>query len=93
MTSPYKGKTKGQNIFLLISMAGWLIVGASLIYLMPVAANLVSHSATTETWMETLARGGYKPELAEIGGSIAFILTVAGNLLWYGKQENAQPKR
>ncbi|MEL6814610.1 MAG: hypothetical protein AAFP03_07325 [Cyanobacteria bacterium J06598_3] len=93
MTSPYPGKTKGQNIFLLVSMAGWLIVGASLIYLMPVAANLIAHSATTETWMETLGRGGYKPAMAEIGGSIAFVLTVTGNLLWYRKQKNAQPKR
>lgn len=93
MASPYKGKTKGQNIFLLVSMAGWLIVGASLIYLMPVAANLVAHSATTETWMETLASGGYKPAMAEIGGTVAFILTVAGNAVWYRKQENAQPKR
>ncbi|MEM9088637.1 MAG: hypothetical protein AAGC93_07820 [Cyanobacteria bacterium P01_F01_bin.53] len=87
MTSPYKGQSQGKTIFLLASMVGWLIVGASLIYLVPVAANIVRHSELTETWMETLARGGYRPMMAVVGGGIAFVLTVLGNLIWYQRFE------
>lgn len=87
MSSPYKGQSQAKTLFLLASMVGWLIVGASLIYLVPVAANLIRPSSTTATWMETLSRGGYAPNLAIYGGGIAFVLTVAGNILWYRKFE------
>jgi hypothetical protein len=87
MSSPYKGQSTAKTIFLLASAVGWLIVGASLIYLMPVAANTFRHSELTTTWMETLARSGYNPMLAIVGGSVAFVLTVAGNALWYQKFE------
>lgn len=87
MTSPYQGQSKGKTIFLLASMVGWLIVGASLIYLVPVAAHLVSPSELTDTWMETLGRSGYNPMMAIVGGGIAFVLTVIGNVLWYQKFE------
>ena len=90
MPDPYPGPSKAKTFFLLASMVGWLIVGASLIYLMPVAANLVRPSELTGTWMETLTRGGYNPMLAIIGGGAAFILTVVGNLLWYQKVEEKQ---
>ena len=80
-------QSKAKTIFLLISMVGWLIVGASLIYLVPVAANIVRHSELTETWMETLARGGYRPMMAVVGGGIAFVLTVLGNVIWYQRFE------
>lgn len=33
--------------------------------------------------METLSRGGYRPQLAVIGGGVSFVLAVVGNLLWY----------
>ena len=87
MPAPYSGQSKAKTIFLLASMVGWLIVGASLIYLMPVAANLVRPSELTDTWMETLTRGGYNPMLAVTGGGAALVLTVVGNLLWYQRAE------
>jgi hypothetical protein len=87
MSSPYKGQSTAKTIFLLASAVGWLIVGASLIYLMPVAANTFRHSELTSTWMETLGRSGYNPMLAIVGGGAAFVLTVAGNALWYQKFE------
>ena len=87
MTAPYSGQSKAKTIFLLVSMVGWLIVGASLIYLMPVAAHTFRPSALTNTWMQTLARSGYSPMMAVIGGGTAFVLTVAGNALWYQKFE------
>lgn len=91
MSAPYKGQSTAKTIFLLASAVGWLIVGASLIYLMPVAANTLRPSELTHTWMETLSRGGYNPMLAVIGGGAAFVLTVAGNALWYQKFERKAP--
>jgi len=68
-------------------MVGWLIVGASLIYITPFAANMLRPSALTETWMTTLTRGGYNPMLAVNGGGAALVLTVIGNAIWYKKFE------
>ncbi|MEL6160916.1 MAG: hypothetical protein AAFQ40_11840 [Cyanobacteria bacterium J06623_5] len=87
MSSPYKGQSQAKTFFLLASAVGWLIVGASLIYLVPAAANVLQPSETTGVWMETLGRSGYNPQMAAVGGGIAFVLTVAGNALWYQKFE------
>lgn len=87
MTSPYKGQTKAKTLFLLASAAGWLIVGASLIYLVPAGVNQFRPSDLTQTWMETLGRSGYNPMLAVVGGGIAFALTVIGNAVWYRRFE------
>lgn len=74
-------------------MAGWLIVGAALIYLVPAAANTFNPSDLTATWIETLGRSGYNPRMAVIGGGVALVLTVAGNALWYQKlQDKFQSK-
>jgi len=83
MTSPYKGQTTAKTIFLLVSAVGWLIVGASLIYLVPAGMNQFRPSDLTHTWMETLGRSGYSPMLAIAGGGVAFVLTVIGNAVWY----------
>ncbi|MGD1898948.1 MAG: hypothetical protein ACFB16_18590 [Phormidesmis sp.] len=79
----FTGQSPAKTIFLLASMACWLIVGASLIYLVPAAMDAFRPSATTGVWMETLSRGGYRPQLAVIGGGVSFVLAVVGNLLWY----------
>ncbi len=76
-------QTKGKTVFLLISMVGWLLSGGALIYLTPFLANQVSHSTTTNLWMENLSHGGYNPTLALMGGSSILILTVIGNAIWY----------
>ena len=80
-------QTKGKTIFLLASMVGWLIVGASLIYLVPFMVNKLAPSDLNTVWMETLGRSGYNPMLAIIGGGIAFAITVAGNFIWYQRFE------
>ena len=81
------GQSQAKTIFLLTSMVGWLAVGASLIYLVPVAAHWLRPSELTATWMTTLGRSGYNPMLAIVGGGAALVLTVAGNWLWYEKFE------
>ena len=93
MTVPTKGQSPAKTVFLLVSMVGWLIVGASLIYLVPAAANTVSPSELTATWMETLGRSGYNPKMAVIGGGAAFVLTVAGNALWYQTLQDRYQKK
>jgi hypothetical protein len=85
MSSPYQGQSTAKTIFLLASAVGWLIVGASLIYLMPVAANTFRPSELTDTWMATLGRSGYNPMLAVVGGGSALVLTTIGNVVWYQK--------
>ncbi|MEO1623028.1 MAG: hypothetical protein AAFU53_18605 [Cyanobacteria bacterium J06632_3] len=100
MSSPYKGQSQAKTIFLLASAVGWLIVGASLIYLVPAAANTLQPTPVTNTWMETLGRSGYNPQLAIVGGGVALVLTTLGNAFWYrdkwyqlveGKQSKGNP--
>lgn len=76
-------QSKAKTIFLLISMVGWLIVGAALMYLFPIMANVLAHSDLTELWVTNLTQWGYRPELAYAGGGAALVLTVAGNFVWY----------
>lgn len=87
MPSPYQGQSTAKTLFLLSSAVGWLIVGASLIYLVPFALNLFRPSETTGTWIGTLARSGYDPMLAISGGGIALTLTTLGNWIWHQKFE------
>ncbi|MEO1636962.1 MAG: hypothetical protein AAFS04_17985 [Cyanobacteria bacterium J06631_9] len=83
MSAPTQGQSTAKTLFLLGSMACWLIVGASLIYLVPAAMDTFRPSDTTGVWMATLSRGGYSPQLAIRGGSVAFVLAVVSNVLWY----------
>lgn len=83
MNAPIQGQSTAKTLFLLVSMVCWLIVGASLIYLVPATMNTFRPSETTVVWMETLGRGGYRPLLAIKGGGIALLLAVVGNILWY----------
>ncbi|MGB3788581.1 MAG: hypothetical protein WA949_11270 [Phormidesmis sp.] len=87
MPAPYQGQSTAKTIFLLASAVGWLIVGASLIYLVPAAINALRPSTTSGVWMETLGRSGYNPQMAIAGGGLALVLTVAGNALWSQKFE------
>ena len=83
MPSPSPGQSAAKTAFLLSSAVGWLIVGASLIYLVPFALNLFHPSELTSTWMSTLARSGYNPMLAIGGGGTALVITILGNWIWY----------
>ncbi|MEL6353318.1 MAG: hypothetical protein AAFR58_16445 [Cyanobacteria bacterium J06627_28] len=83
MPAPNQGQSTAKTVFLLASAACWLIVGASLIYLIPIAMDTFRPSPTTGVWMETLGRGGYNPQLGIIGGGVAFVLAVVGNVIWY----------
>ena len=84
-------QSKAKTLFLLTSMVGWLIVGASLMYLFPQLADWLISSTLTHTWMATLHQGGYNPMLAWVGGSIALAATVGWNIVWYQRYE-AQTK-
>ncbi|NET49492.1 MAG: hypothetical protein F6K09_12385 [Merismopedia sp. SIO2A8] len=83
--STHKNTPNGKTIFLVASMAGWMLVGGALIYLAPLFANALFHSETTEIWMETLNRGGYNPMISIVGGGIVFVITLAGTLIWSPK--------
>ncbi len=76
-------QSTAKTFFLLISMVGWLLVGAALMYLFPFAADLLVGSELTHRWMENLTRGGYNPRLGWAGGGLILVLTVAGNWIWY----------
>ncbi len=76
-------QSTAKTIFLLVSMLGWLLVGAALMYLFPLIANWLVASDLTALWMTNLSRGGYDPMLAGVGGGIALTLTLLGNFAWY----------
>jgi hypothetical protein len=78
-------QTTAKTFFLLASMVGWLIVGASLMYLFPLVANLLVHSDRTQLWMTTLSRSGYDPMIAWAGGGFTLVATIAANIIWYQK--------
>lgn len=80
-------QSTAKTIFLLASMVGWLIVGASLMYLFPVMADVLVSSDRTHLWMETLGRSGYNPMLAWVGGGITLAITVLANFIWHQKFE------
>lgn len=78
----------GKNLFIICSMLGWLIVGASLIYLFPFVTHLVLPSDRTALWMDTLGRSGYNPMLAIAGGGITFVVIVSATLIWNERVES-----
>ncbi|NER81013.1 MAG: hypothetical protein F6K42_15885 [Leptolyngbya sp. SIO1D8] len=76
-------QSTAKTIFLLVSMVGWLLVGAAAMYLFPAVADWVVASDRTHLWMETLALSGYDPVLGWLGGGSILAVTVLGNLIWY----------
>lgn len=76
-------QSTAKTIFLLVSMVGWLIVGAAFMYLFPSILDQLAPSERTHLWMSTLARSGYAPGLAGLGGGVVLALTVLGNIAWY----------
>jgi hypothetical protein len=80
-------QSTAKTIFLLVSMVGWLIVGAALMYLFPFIADRVVASELTHRWMENLSRSGYNPMLGWLGGGITLTVTVVGTLIWHQRFE------
>jgi hypothetical protein len=78
-------QSSAKTIFLLSSMAGWMVLVAALIYLFPAIADLAIHSERTHTWLVTLSRSNYSPSLALGVGSILLILEIAANWIWYSR--------
>lgn len=76
-------QSTAKTVFLLVSMVGWLIVGAAMMYLFPALADALLGNDRTHLWMTTLSRGGYDPSLGWVGGGVALGLTLAGNWVWY----------
>jgi class 3 adenylate cyclase len=67
----------GKSAFLLVSMVPWLLVGGALIYLSPQMADAIMHSEMTATWLKTLNRSGYYPNLA-IGVALGMSIVGTG---------------
>jgi hypothetical protein len=80
-------QSTAKTIFLLASMGGWLIVGAALMYLFPLIANRLVSSDLTHLWMKNLSGSGYNPMLAWVGGGIALVVTVLGQIIWHQRFE------
>jgi hypothetical protein len=80
-------QSTAKTVFLLVSMVGWLIVGAALMYLSPVIADRLVASDLTHLWLKNLSRGSYNPMLAWVGGGITLAITLAANLFWYQRVE------
>ncbi|NES25172.1 MAG: hypothetical protein F6K41_41290 [Symploca sp. SIO3E6] len=80
-------QSTAKTIFLLASMVGWLIVGAALMYLFPLVADLLVSSELTHLWMKNLSNSGYNPMLGLLGGGITLVVTVVGNIIWYQQFE------
>jgi len=80
-------QSTAKTIFLLASMVVWLLVGAALIYLSPVLADLLVSSDRTHLWMTNLSRGGYNPMLAVIGGGVALAINTLVTIIWYQRFE------
>lgn len=80
-------QSTAKTIFLLVSMVGWMLVGGALMYLSPAFLDRFFPSDTTHLWMTNLSQGSYNPSLALVGGGIALVLTVAGNVVWYQRFE------
>ena len=80
-------QSTAKTIFLLASMGGWLIVGASLMYLFPLVADRLVSSDLTHLWMENLSQSGYNPMLAWVGGGITLAVVVLGNIIWHQRFE------
>lgn len=76
-------QSTAKTIFILVSMAGWLIVGAAAMYLFPAIADGLVGSDRTHLWMTNLTRGGYNPALGWLSGGIALGLTTTGTWVWY----------
>ena len=78
-------QSTAKTIFLLASMVGWLIVGASFQYIW--SSDWLISSDRTHLWMQTLSRSGYNPMLAWVGGGITLVITVSGYILWHQRFE------
>ncbi len=76
-------QSTAKTIFLLCSMVGWLIVGAALMYLFPLLADVLVGSDLTHLWMTNLTRGGYNPMLGWVGGGVTLAILVVANYIWY----------
>lgn len=68
-------------------MVGWLIVGASLMYLFPAIADRLLGNDLTHTWMVNLSRGSYQPMVGMIAGGIAFAFSTILTVVWYQQFE------
>jgi hypothetical protein len=80
-------QSTAKTIFLLASMVVWLLVGAALIYLSPLLADLLVSSDRTHLWMTNLSRGGYHPMWAGIGGGVALAINTLVTIIWYQRFE------
>ena len=80
-------QSNAKSAFLLISMAGWLIIGGALIYAGPLFFDLLVHSETSTLWLTNLNQGGYEPVAALRVAGIILIVEIFAYWWWYSKVE------
>ena len=80
-------QSTAKTIFLLTSMVGWLIFGASLMYLFPAIADRLINNDLIHTWMATLSRGSYQPMLGVTVGGVACAFSALLTVVWYQQFE------
>ena len=68
-------------------MVGWLIVGASLMYLFPAIADRLLGNDLTHAWMVNLSRGSYEPMLGIVAGGSALAFSTILTVVWYQQFE------
>ena len=89
-------QSTSKTIFLLISMAGWLIIGGALIYAGPLFFNLLTHSETSALWLNNLNQGGYEPVAALRVAGAVLVAEIIAYWQWYSrfdKSATAQPEK
>jgi hypothetical protein len=63
------------------------MVGAALMYLFPVVADILVSNDLTHRWMENLSQSGYNPLLGWVGGGAALVVTGIATLIWHQRFE------
>ena len=85
-------QSTAKSIFLLISMAGWLLIGGALIYAGPWFYHLYAHSETSTLWITNLEGAGYDPVPYLKISTVVLLMEVVAYGLWYSKFDQPHSK-
>ena len=85
-------QSNAKSIFLLVSMAGWILIGGALIYAGPWFYHLYAHSETSTLWITNLEGAGYNPVPFLEGSLVLVVIEVIAYWLWYSKFDKQAKK-